>query len=212
MKMREVGRKIVGNPVGEILLVLVAGEVLERQHDDRKPRRVGELVVNGSGHEARRVARAPGEGARRKKREGKHGGKGWPARPDAARPRRRLGRFLRRGRALAQQVGAHRLGDVLEALRAEVSHLKFEPRLDLPVGVFGQANPTRLANPFQPGGDVHAVAHEVAVRFLDNVAKMSADTKFDTTFGRQAGVALDHASLHLKRATHGVDHAAELDD
>ena len=29
---------------------------------------------------------------------------------------------------------------------------------------------------------------------------------------RQAGVALDHALLHLDRAAHGVDHAAELDE
>ena len=47
---------------------------------------------------------------------------------------------------------------------------------------------------------------------LDNVAKMNADAKLDATFRRQAGVALDHAGLHLKGATHGVDHAAELDD
>src|SRR5208337_3288396 len=93
---------------------------------------------------------------------------------------------------------AHRLGDVLEALRPEVGHLKLEPRLDLPVGVFGQTNPARLANPFQPGRDVHAVAHEVAVRFLDDVPKMNADAKLDTTFGRKASVALDHASLHLE--------------
>ena len=113
---------------------------------------------------------------------------------------------------MAQEVGAHRLGDVLEVLRPEVGHLKLEPRLDLPVGVFGETNLARLANPFEPGGDVHAVAHEIAVGFLDDVAKMNADAKLDATFGRQPGVALDHAGLHLKRAAHGVNHAAELDD
>ena len=41
---------------------------------------------------------------------------------------------------------------------------------------------------------------------------MNADAKLDPTFGRQAGVALDHARLHLERAAHPVDHAAELDD
>ena len=30
--------------------------------------------------------------------------------------------------------------------------------------------------------------------------------------GGEAGVALDHAVLHLDRAAHGVDHAAELDE
>jgi len=29
---------------------------------------------------------------------------------------------------------------------------------------------------------------------------------------RKAGVALDHAVLHLNRAAHGVDHAAELNE
>jgi hypothetical protein len=106
----------------------------------------------------------------------------------------------------------HRGGDVLEALRPEVRHLKLEPRFDLPVGVFRQTNPTRLANPFQPCRDIHAVPHEVAVRFLDDVAKMDADAKLDTTFRRQAGVALDHAGLHLEGATHGVHDALELDD
>ena len=41
---------------------------------------------------------------------------------------------------------------------------------------------------------------------------MNADAKVDATFGWQASVALDHPGLHLERAAHGVDHAAELDD
>jgi hypothetical protein len=34
----------------------------------------------------------------------------------------------------------------------------------------------------------------------------------DASFRRQTSIALDHAILHFDRATHGVDHAAELDD
>src|SRR5580693_5332507 len=41
---------------------------------------------------------------------------------------------------------------------------------------------------------------------------MDANAKLDTALRRQAGVALDHASLNLDRAAHGVDHAAELDE
>jgi hypothetical protein len=41
---------------------------------------------------------------------------------------------------------------------------------------------------------------------------MNADAKLDAAFGRQAGVALDHAVLHLEGAAHRVDYAAELDD
>ena len=97
-------------------------------------------------------------------------------------------------------------------MRPEVCHLKFEPRLDLPIGVFRQTDPARLANPFEPRRDVHAVAHEVAVALFDHVAEMNADAKLDAPFRRHAGVALDHAVLHFDRAAHGVDHAAELDD
>ena len=41
---------------------------------------------------------------------------------------------------------------------------------------------------------------------------MDADAELDAALGRQAGVALDHAVLHLDGAAHGVDHAAELDE
>ena len=99
-----------------------------------------------------------------------------------------------------------------QTLRPEVSHLKLEPGFYLPVGVFRQTNPSRLAHPFEPRRDVHAIAHEVAVPLLDDVAKMNADAKLDAPLGRHAGVTLDHAGLHLEGATHGVDHAPELDD
>jgi hypothetical protein len=41
---------------------------------------------------------------------------------------------------------------------------------------------------------------------------MNADAKLEATLGREAGVALDHAVLHLDGAAHSVNHAAELDD
>ena len=72
--MREVGRQVVGDPVGEIVLLLVAGEVLERQHDDGKPRRVGELVLRHRSHEARGEARPPPIGADREQRGDENGG------------------------------------------------------------------------------------------------------------------------------------------
>jgi hypothetical protein len=42
--------------------------------------------------------------------------------------------------------------------------------------------------------------------------EVDADTKFDATLKRHAGIALGHASLHLDGAAHGVNDAAELDD
>ena len=69
-----------------------------------------------------------------------------------------------------------------------------------------------MAIPFQSRGDIDAVAHQVAVALLDDIAQMNADAELDAALGRQAGVALDHAVLHLDGAAHGVDHAAELDE
>ena len=63
----------------------------------------------------------------------------------------------------------------------------------------------------EPRGDIDAVAHQIAVGFLDHVAKVYADAEFDAPLGGQARVALDHSVLHLDGAAHGVDHAAELD-
>ena len=79
--MRKVGGQIVGDAVSEIVLLLVVAQILERQHDDRKSWRDRELVFDGSGQETRRVARAPGERARRKKRESERRRQRWPATP-----------------------------------------------------------------------------------------------------------------------------------
>ena len=69
-----------------------------------------------------------------------------------------------------------------------------------------------MATPSKPRGDVDAVAHQVAVALLDDVADMNADAEFDASVLRHAGVALDEAVLHFDRAADCVDDAAELDD
>jgi hypothetical protein len=95
---------------------------------------------------------------------------------------------------------------------AKVGDREIEPPLDLPVRVLRQADRARLANAFEPRGDVDAVAHQVPVAFLDDVAQMDADAKLDAPFGRQARIALDQPLLHFDRAAHRVDHAAEFDE
>ena len=82
----------------------------------------------------------------------------------------------------------------------------------MPIGVFGKTDRAGLGDSFEARGDIDAVAHQVAVALLDHVAQMDADAEHDPAFGRHAGVALDEAVLHLDRAAHGVDHAAELDE
>ncbi len=95
--------------------------------------------------------------------------------------------------------------------RAEIGDRHIEPAAHLAVGVLGKTNRARRADALQPRGDVDAVAHQVAVALLDDVAQMNADAELDAALGRQSGVALDEAVLHLDRAAHRVDHAAKLD-
>jgi hypothetical protein len=67
------------------------------------------------------------------------------------------------------------------------------------VSVFRKTNAAWLRDALQSRGDIDAVAHEVAVALLDDVAKVDADAKFDAAVGRQAGVALEQAVLTSKR-------------
>ena len=39
--------------------------------------------------------------------------------------------------------------------------------------------------------DVDAVAHQIAVAFLDDIAQMNADAELDAAFGWHSGVGLD---------------------
>src|SRR6516165_11343072 len=96
-----------------------------------------------------------------------------------------------------ERIYPHRLGDVLEALLAEIAHGEIEPRLDLAVGVFRQTDGAGLGDAFQSRGDVDAVAHKVTVDLLDHVAEMDATAELDAALRWQAGIALDHAVLHL---------------
>jgi hypothetical protein len=81
----------------------------------------------------------------------------------------------------------------------------------LSIGVFGQADPAGFGDAFQTRGDIDAVAHQVAVGFLDHVAEVNADAEFDPPLLRQAGVSLGHAVLNFDGAAHGLDHAPEFD-
>ncbi len=95
---------------------------------------------------------------------------------------------------------------------AEVSDRQIEPSLDLPIGVLRQTDRPGRGNAFKPGGDVDAVAHQIAVALLNHVAQMNSDPVFDAALRRQAGVALDEAILHFNGAAYRVDHAAKLNE
>jgi hypothetical protein len=69
------------------------------------------------------------------------------------------------------------------------------------------------ANALQPRGDIDAVAHQIAVRLLHDVAEVNADAELDAAVGRQSGVALDQAVLHyMREADSGSRRQADLAD
>ena len=115
-----------------------------------------------------------------------------------------------RGVADFERIDPDRLCDVLELSRAEVTDLEIEPPLHLTIGVLREADRAGLGDALQPCGDIHAIAHQVAVAFLDDVAQMNADAELDAPILRHAGVALDHAGLQLDRAPHRVNDAPKF--
>ena len=83
---------------------------------------------------------------------------------------------------------------------------------DLFVSGVRQTNAAWFRDTFEAGGDVDAVAHQIAVSLFDYIAQMDADTKLDAPLRRQAGIALNHARLHRDGAAHRVHNAAEFQE
>ena len=110
-----------------------------------------------------------------------------------------------------QRIGADGPCDVLELLRTEIGNLHIEPAAHLPIGVLGKADRAGFGDAFQSGGDIDAIAHQVAVALLDHVAEMNADPEDDALIGGHADVALDHRILNGNGATHRFDDAAKFD-
>src|SRR5579872_3522387 len=140
--------------------------------------------------------------------EGQHGDgglagqRGRPLRTDLGLGLDRRGGFRNR-----QRIDSHRLGNVLEGRRPEIADRQVEPRFHLPIGVFGETDCAGLSDALEARGDVDAVAHQVAVALLDDVADMDADAKFYPAVVRQAGIALHHTALNLDGAAHRIDNA-----
>ena len=59
----------------------------------------------------------------------------------------------------------------------EIADLHIEPLLHLTIGVLGKTDRAGLGDALKPGRNIDAVPHQVAIAFLDNVAKMDADAK-----------------------------------
>src|SRR6516165_1908921 len=106
-------------------------------------------------------------------------------------------------------IDAHRAGDVFEALLAEIRERGLYLALHLAEGVFRDADAARLSEPFEPRGDVDAVAEDVAL-LDDDVTEIDTNAKFDAALWRYGGVAGHHLPLHLDRTAHRVDDAGKL--
>ena len=115
------------------------------------------------------------------------------------------------GDADLERISPDRFGDVLQLRLPEIGDLQIEPRPHLPIRVLGKTNRAGLGDPLQPRGDVDAVAHQVAVALLDDIAQVDADAELDALIRRDSDVALDHRVLNLDSAAHGLDHAAKFD-
>ena len=102
--------------------------------------------------------------------------------------------------------------DVLEFFLSEINELLLETVTHLAIGILRKADTPRISDAFKTGGNIDAIAHQVAVALLDHIAQVDANAELDTTLRRQASVAFDHAVLHLDGAAHGVNHAAELNE
>src|SRR5580693_4540506 len=110
----------------------------------------------------------------------------------------RLSRLHPRRLADFERIDPDRVGNVLQLGRAEIADREIESPLDLTISVLRQAYRARLANAFQTRCDIDAVAHQIAVGLLDDIAKMDAYAEVDAALSRKAGVALDHLQRHLR--------------
>src|SRR5271165_3584790 len=77
------------------------------------------------------------------------------------------------GDADLQRIDPDRPFDVLELGLAEIGDREIEPPLDLPIGLFGETDRAGRSDALETRRDIDAVAHQIAVGLLDDVAEMN---------------------------------------
>ena len=218
---RQIGRQIVGDAVGEIVLLGIVTQIREGQDDNRQARR------RKSVRHARfaRRDRGRGRGALRLDRQrdrrhpqpsadqGDHHGRGRDAESDTAltcfRPAPRAGRADGFGAAPIDFEGLHRLRDVLQALAAEPDKRRRQLCADLVAHRGGDADAAWFGQGLQPRRDVDAVAEQVLP--IDyHVAEMHADTELHAFARGALRIFRGDRLLHRQRAFDGIDRAGEI--
>jgi hypothetical protein len=104
-------------------------------------------------------------------------------------------------------VGRHRGQDILDLLRPEIVVGDVELAAHQVVDIARDQDAAGLGQGLQAGGDIHAFAEQIAV-IEHHIAEIDADTIAELAgLGCRPGAEL---ALHLDRAEHRLDHAAEL--
>jgi hypothetical protein len=110
---------------------------------------------------------------------------------------------------VSQPVNPHRTGDVLDLLLAHVLEGEVEPVSYLITDDPADADPARLGQGLQSRRDIHPIAEDVVL--LDNhVAEIDADAEPDASLLRHLRLAVEHPTLDLHSAAHGVHHTGEF--
>jgi len=79
------------------------------------------------------------------------------------------------------------------------------------VSIVGNANPTRLCDPFETHCNIDPITKDIIV-CDDNITDVNADAKFDPLVLRHIGILFRHAALDFIGAAYGIYDAAELDE
>src|ERR1051325_1636406 len=112
----------------------------------------------------------------------------------------------------AERIDLHRACNVFECLLAQVLERQSEPVADMVADRAGYANPARLGNPFQSGGDIYPIAVDVPIFPDDDVTQIDADTEYNPLLLGRPRIAFGHPTLHGGRAGDSLYDAREFDE
>jgi prevent-host-death family protein len=210
---RQIGRHILGDSVGEILLLRVTAEIGEGQHDDRQARRDEGLCYRSSschrGCRCRFCRPKPPPGRCDEKQPGDGGSGCGRGDASATHCNRHTGQRQLRNGFRAQRVDPDRASDVLDILFALILERVGQLVANVVAHRPRNADAAGLGQCFEARGDIDAVAEDV-VAVRDDIAEVDADAQPDAPLVGQIGLAVEHASLHLGGTAHRVDDAGEL--
>ena len=203
---RQVRRQVFRHAIGEVILVRIAAEIGERQHDDRETRR-----LRAVGPLAWKQPRAyPPASHGREKSQQRHQAQDDPT-PTVSRSYASEGRGPWYERCAWNQdpIRSHGLLDVLELPLARIRESERQLAADVVVDRTGHEHAARLCQRLQPGRDINPVTVDPAF-VVNHISQIDADAKqHATTFGDPL-VALGHHGLELDRALSGTDDARKL--